>query len=299
MGLRSIRAIEGELASLKEAAAMPGESAVLRTRVMTHIAWVPAAWERAAREVLDGLAERHPSRTILLLPDPGAPEDCIDADVDLRCFAGGQNRSVCSEVIAIRLRGKTASAPASVVQPLLVSDLPAFLRWRGRPPFGQRELEQLVPVVDRLIVDSSEWEQPAADYPELAALFPRVVVSDIAWARIEPWRRGLAALWPGVAEARRLRVVGPEADALLLSHWLGARLRRRIELERGSGGQIELVEVDGRPVRADGDEPKSASDLLSDQLEIYSRDPIYEETVASFGAAAPGFVPEAAGSASG
>ena len=133
----SIRAVEAELRSLNEAAAPPGESTTLRTRVLTHIAWVPPEWEGAARRVLDGLGDRHPSRTILLLPDPGSDRDELDAEVDLRCFVqGGPNRSVCSEVITIWLRGHTARAPASVVQPLLVSDLPVFLRWRGPLPFG-------------------------------------------------------------------------------------------------------------------------------------------------------------------
>jgi glucose-6-phosphate dehydrogenase assembly protein OpcA len=282
-GLTSIRAIEAELATLNEAAAPPGETTTLRTRVMTHVAWVPAAWEQAARGVLAGLAERHPSRTILLLPDRVADESEIEADVDLRCFAGGgPNRSVCSEVVTIRLKGSAASAPASVVQPLLVSDLPAFLRWRGPLPLAAPELEQLVDVVERLIVDSREWEDPESGYRELPTLFSRVAVSDIAWARIEPWRLALAHMWPGVAEANRLRVTGPAADGLLLSHWLGARLRRRIVLESGIEPEVELVEVDGQPVLPDRPTRKSPSELLSDQLEIFGRDPIYEETVASF-----------------
>jgi glucose-6-phosphate dehydrogenase assembly protein OpcA len=219
---------------------------------------------------------------VLLLPDPDAGESGIEAEVDLRCFAGEGNRSVCSEVISIRLRGAAAKAPASVVQPLLVSDLPVFLRWRGSPPFGATELEQLLGVVDRLIVDGREWAAPEADYRELPALFSRVAVSDIAWDRIESWRLALAAMWPGVADASRLRVLGPEADGLLLAYWLGSRLRRRIELESSPQEEIELVDVDGQPVRPDRPTSRSPSDLLSDQLEIFGRDPIYEETVESF-----------------
>ncbi len=121
-GATSIRAVEAELRRLNEAAALPGETATLRTRVLTHIAWVPPEWEQAARRVLDGLGDRHPSRTILLLPDPGSDRDGLDADVDLRCFAqGGPNRSVCSEVVTVWLRGRAASAPASVVQRVLLA----------------------------------------------------------------------------------------------------------------------------------------------------------------------------------
>lgn len=279
----SIRAVEAELRRLNEAAALPGETTTLRTRVLTHIAWVPPDWEQAARRVLDGLGDRHPSRTILLLPDPGSDRDELDADVDLRCFAqGGPHRSVCSEVVTIWLHGCTASAPASVVQPLLVSDLPVFLRWRGRLPVGEPQLEQLLEVVDRLVVDSSEWPDVEADLSRLAPLLDRVIVSDLAWARIEPWRRAVAALWPDVAEARRLTVRGPRADALLLAHWLGARLGTRVELDWVDAQAIEEVRIDGTPVDADLPPRATPSALLSDQLEIFVRDRIYEEAVRSF-----------------
>ena len=52
---------------------------------MTHVAWAPPQWEAAARKTLAGLEELHPSRTILLFPDPKRA-DGIDVHVDLRCF---------------------------------------------------------------------------------------------------------------------------------------------------------------------------------------------------------------------
>ena len=72
------------------------------------------------------------------------------------------------EVIWLRLRGAMAAAPASLVLPLALSDLPVFLRWRGEPPFGAPHFEQLVDIADRLVVDSSEWDE--LRYAELASL---------------------------------------------------------------------------------------------------------------------------------
>ena len=91
---------------------------------MTHIAWAPAEWQTAAEETLAGMAERHPSRTLLLVPKPDEP-DGLDAQVSLRCFSLG-DRSICGEVIELDLRGARAKAPASIVLPLLISDLPVF-----------------------------------------------------------------------------------------------------------------------------------------------------------------------------
>ena len=64
-------------------------------------------------------------------------------------------------------RGARASAPASVVQPLFLPDLPVFLRWRGVPSFGSDAFESLVGVVDRLIVDSTEWPELPETYARL------------------------------------------------------------------------------------------------------------------------------------
>lgn len=282
----TIRDVERELGRLRHGAGSREHVPRLRTSVMTHLAWVPERWEEAAMDTLAGLAERHPSRTIVLLPRPEEARDALDGDVDLRCFVrGGEERQVCSEVIVLRLCGRRAATPASVVEPLLVADLPVFLRWRGPLPFGAPELDQLTHVADRLVVDSTEWPEPAGLYARLPELFDRIAVSDIAWARLQPWREAVAALWPGIAEAASVRVAGPEAEALLLSAWLGARLGRAIELEHQPAGEVELVEVDGSAARPSRFERRSASDLLSDQLEIFGRDKVYEEAVRSFSSA--------------
>ncbi len=279
----SIRDIERAISALRAQAAQASDASELRTSVATHIAWVPERWVDAATRTLAGLEERHPSRAILLFPRPDSPRDALDADVDLRCFAaGGGSGSVCFEVIEIHLLGARAAAPGSVVAPLLISDLPVFVRWRGEPPFGEPELEQLVALTDRLIVDCIEWPDPEATLARLPELFEDTAVSDIAWARTEPWRIALADLWPEIAEISTLRVAGPSAEALLLVGWLRTRLGREIELEHEPAGEIELVEPDGTPVEAVLAGAKSASDLLSDQLDLFTRDRVYEEAVRSF-----------------
>ncbi|MDX6490949.1 MAG: Glucose-6-phosphate dehydrogenase subunit N-terminal domain, partial [Gaiellaceae bacterium] len=100
--LSSIGEIERELAEQRfdHDAGQPYQ----RTSVMTHIAWVPHAWVEAAEDVLAGLAERHPSRTIVLVPDPEA-EDGIEASVQIDSFEAGEGRQICAETIHIRLKG--------------------------------------------------------------------------------------------------------------------------------------------------------------------------------------------------
>jgi glucose-6-phosphate dehydrogenase assembly protein OpcA len=274
--LASIRDIEREVTALRSA---PGtDTPYQRTSVMTHTAWVPPEWVEAAEDVLAGLAERHPSRTIVLLPQPDE-EDGLEGEVEVDVFPVGDGRQICTETIRIRLKGERASAPASVVQPLFISDLPVFLRWRGVPPFGERPFESLVDVVDRLIVDSTEWPDLPTPYERFADVFDRVVVSDIAWARTSRWRPQLASLWPGIGDVKRIRVTGTAAQAHLLAGWLRSRLKRPVELEHEASDRLAAVEIDGKAAPfPPGDRPDPA-DLLSEELDRFARDRIYEEAV--------------------
>ena len=251
---------------------------------MTHVVWAPARWLPKARAVLAGLEERHPARTIILVPEPRGRGE-VDARVRLReTNVEGSEREVFAEVIEVRLRGRAAVHPGSVVLPLLVSDLPAFCRWRGELPWGATPLEEIAEVCDRLVVDSGEWPRLPAAYRRLAELFDRIAVSDIAYARTLQWRVALAELWPDVAQAERLRVEGPRAEALLLAGWLRSRLDRDVSLTRRAAPTVRRVSIDGRAVEPSPGEEPSASDLLSAELDVFGRDPVYEAAVL----AAPG-----------
>jgi Glucose-6-phosphate dehydrogenase subunit N-terminal domain/Glucose-6-phosphate dehydrogenase subunit C-terminal domain len=275
----TVAEIERELAELR---VVEEDSPLLRTSVMTHLAWVPHGWIEAARATLAGLGERHPSRTVLLVPEPDKP-DGLEAHVRVERFQLEESQ-ICSEVIELRVRGSRAQAPGSIVTPLLVSDLPVFLRWRGPLPFGAQELEQLADVTDRLIVDSAEWPDVQAGFSGLPPYFEQVAVSDIAWSRTLEWRRAMAARWPGIAGVSKLQVTGPRADALLLAGWLRSRLDRPVELVHQEADALERVAADGQHVASVLDE-RTPSDLLSEELDRYERDPVYEQAVTQTGAA--------------
>ncbi len=267
------------LAAVERALNEEREEGAQRTSVMTHIVWAPATWLKAAERTLAGLSERHPSRTILLTPAPRR-KDGIDALVEVRKFpVGSSSRCIASEVVELTLKGDRARAPGSIVNPLLITDLPVFCRWRGEPDWESLELEQLVGVVDRLVVDSSEWKGLPGAYERLTELFDRVAVSDIAWSRTDRWRAGLARLWPGIRRAQALGVTGPQADALLLAGWLRSRLRKKVELVHKPGRAPRRIAVDGTVVEPPGGEEPTPSDLLSDQLDVFGRDLVYEAAV--------------------
>jgi hypothetical protein len=233
----------------------------LRTSVLTHMAWVPAEWQEAATETLAGLGTRHPSRTLLFFPEPDKA-DGLAARVYLECHRlEGDVRHLCNEVIELRLGGPRCLAPASIATPLLLPDLPVFLRWRGRPPFATGQFRQMVEVTNRLIVDSAEWPDVPGAYEELDDVFEAAATSDIAWRRTLPWRQALASSWPDLPD----RLVGPPAEAALVARWLRAR----------AGVEVAVARADALPYA----EPLDPSDLLSEELDVFGRDPIYEEAV--------------------
>jgi glucose-6-phosphate dehydrogenase-like protein OpcA len=237
----------------------------LRTTMLTHLAWVPPVWQEAATETLAGLAERHPSRTLLLFPEPGS-DDGLAARVLLECYeVPGSERHLCNEVVELRLRGERALAAASIALPLVLPDLPVFLRWRGPPDFDSPAFRQLVEMVDRLVVDSAEWPDVPDAYADLVRVFERVAVSDIAWRRTLGWRTALARAWPEVPG----QLAGPPAETALVRGWLFSRA--------GIEASVELA--DELPF----DERADASDLLSDELDLFGRDPVYEAAVNAAG----------------
>jgi len=241
---------------------------------MTHVAWVPPEWLAAAERTLDGMAERHPSRTVILVPQPEAA-DGIDAKLSVRCFPAG-DRSICGEVIELHLGGSRSLAPASLVLPLAITDLPVFVRWRGEPCFGESQWLQLTGIADRVVVDSAEWQE--LRYRELAEVFEVTAVSDIAWARTDPWRVELAGRWPEIRD-QEIAIAGPPAEASLLRGWLSARLERR--LEPAEPAAALSVRLDGAEVAPPHEPPRSPSDLLSTELNHFTRDRIYEQAAST------------------
>jgi Glucose-6-phosphate dehydrogenase subunit len=267
------------LAAVERALVEEREEGAQRTSVLTHIVWAPPNWLNAAERTLAGLSERHPSRTVLLTPAPRRKAG-IDAVVDVREFpVEGSSRRIASEVVELTLKGSRARAPASIVMPLLISGLPVFCRWRGEPDWDSAQLEQLIEVVDRLVVDSSEWARLPEAYERLVSLFDRVGVSDIAWTRSEGWRARLASMWPEIRRIEKLDVTGPQADALLLGGWLRSRLRRELELAHRPAKSLRRLAVDGDAVEPPVGDPPTPSDLLSQQLDAFGRDPVYEAAV--------------------
>jgi glucose-6-phosphate dehydrogenase assembly protein OpcA len=171
----------------------------MRTSVLTLVVVAPRP-ETAERAmaVINHLAQRHPSRAIVITPADQDGPAWMDAHIYAECkLTERTDVEVCTEQLLIKAGGELAQHPARIVSPLLIHDLPAVLWWPDDPSFGTRPFREIVEVADRLLVDSGTFaESGIARLAGLAEVVRTgVVVSDIGWLRLALWRELIAGLF--------------------------------------------------------------------------------------------------------
>lgn len=151
---------------------------------------------RHVARLLEDLGVHHPSRTLIVLLEPDANADSTETWIKSHLHdLAGTGRRLAFEQVTIVARGKAARGLSTVVDPLLISELPNFLWWLGEPPFDESAFTHLLEIVDRLIVNSAcfvDLERSFHELAELAVIPNGVVVSDFAWAQLQPWRELVA-----------------------------------------------------------------------------------------------------------
>ena len=249
-----------------------------RTSVLTLVVVAPRP-ETAERAmaVINALAQRHPSRAIVVAPGDFDGPASTDAHIYAACqLRDGSGAEVCTEQILVKTGGELSQHLARVVVPLLIHDLPVVLWWPDDPAFGTRQFGELAGLADRLLVDSGSF---GGDGLERLAGLARtvgdgVLVGDIGWLRLGLWRELLAGLFDhplltpelGTIRSVRIDVARPAATVRLakaayLCGWLAAMLGWEIAqpLQPDADGESyrgafrrrrHEIAVEIRPVRA-------------------------------------------------
>ena len=198
----------------------------LRTSTMTHVVWCPPRWLPRAKRVLAGLAERHPARTIFLVPVPGRSSG-VEAD---RRRAGLRDRRRSRGAV----RGDRGAPPrrrrpASGLDRAAAPDLrPArLLPLAGRARLGRegarRDRRRLRPARRRLVGVARAPAGPTPSSRGSSSAWPSRTSPGGATLRVAG--RAGRALAGDQAGSSGCAVEGPRADALLLAGWLRSRLR--------------------------------------------------------------------------
>jgi glucose-6-phosphate dehydrogenase assembly protein OpcA len=235
-----IGAIEAELKRLWDDAPADEEPAVTRA-CMSNLLIFSSTQERARRIApeMASIVERHPARVVLMVADEtGAPGD-IEAYVSAQCHVIGGGRQVCSEHVTVNAGAGALHRLPSVARPLLIGDLPTALWWEtaDAPPLAGELFDELATMSDLVIYDSFDWLDAVrgviATAQWAASETTDQTVADLAWRRLNPWRRLIGesldpAVMPGAVEQITEIVIehGPHGlpQAWLLTGWLATCL---------------------------------------------------------------------------
>lgn len=161
------------------------------------------------------LTREHACRAILVEIDRFVPEPSLRAWITAHCHLAHGRKTVCCEQIAFHLTGKVTGRFRNTVFAHLNSDLPLVFWWQGE--LSDILTERLVTVMDRLIVDSSTWSDPAAGFRRIevtSALNPGLIVQDHAWTRTWQFRLGVASVFDDPAAQKVL----PQIDRIEIRH---------------------------------------------------------------------------------
>jgi glucose-6-phosphate dehydrogenase assembly protein OpcA len=309
----TVRAVAGHLASLWDAPARVEDDGTqtftqkglphARASVLNLV--VTVVDDQAADRVvhtLMGLGVRHPSRAVVLVPEPSERPEPLDARISTHCHdAVGGGDQICYEEVVLTVRGEAAGHLNGIVAPLLIHDLPTHVWWPGDCPFNDPIFEQLVDLADRLVVDSSDFSDLLIGLRRLSNLRRRSGVGDLSWERLAWWQELTAQFFDAPRFRRYLPnlsrlhiryavppsssdrhdedeevtpgVAAPMAQALLYAGWIATRLgwrryRTTKPIEDGGfrlrmEGKHEMVDLIIEPVVTDSVRP---GDLTSVRL---------------------------------
>lgn len=242
----SLQNVERELAKLR----MNDDGTVgLRASVLNLIAVTDEDSEEGVSRTISELADRYPSRSIVLVSDP---DDEANLDIRLSAFCsvrGGASETVCSEQVTVRAGGAPALHLESVAGPLLVPDLPTFLFYPGEFSASSPGFVRLSHLADRVILDSAFHPEPV--FREATSLIGGPpFAGDLQWAALSPWRAlvvelfrgpGKAGELPKVREVEVMHTRDGESRALLFSGWISSALGWTPKAHTRSGSSREVV----------------------------------------------------------
>ncbi len=241
--------VVGALADLRDQSSDHHSSA--RTAVMTLVAVAPRDDQAyGATGALRSLAGHHPSRILLLRPDPDSVAH-LDARTTLYALDNEHHR-INFEEVRLEVGGQAARHLDSLVEAFTLSDLPVAVWYVDSIPEAS---DPLLSVATAILIDSRDAPDPG-QLRSLLALARRRTLVDLSWSRLRPWRELLAGLFEPVANRpwldsiEHVDISGKAGPRRLLGGWLTAQTDvspRRVSLHDARHVAVQIVcRRDGR-----------------------------------------------------
>jgi glucose-6-phosphate dehydrogenase assembly protein OpcA len=206
------------------------EGAHAPARVLNLVVVVDREWRGEIMNRLEQVGRYHASRTILCTVESG--RQTIDASVVMTVAGDTKpgDMMMTRERVILELGGKHLAKLDTIVDPLVVTDLPTLV-WS---PHGHPEaVDALLQLSQVVLIDSVNEPDAVSALRRARELAEGAYVVDLAWLRTTPWRERVAATfdpprWRG--ELQRIDSVTirhrPDSGVagVLFFGWLASRL---------------------------------------------------------------------------
>ena len=224
--------IEVELKRLWEADEARTNASLINFAVYSEDASALSQNSDTVREI----TREHACRAILIGVDRDEVEISMRAWITAHCNLMNGNKSVCSEQIAFHLGGRVSGRLSNTVFAHLNSDLPLIFWWQG--DLSERFNDRLYSLIKRLVIDSSEWQNPLAQFEKIVPAMQEynMVVQDLSWTRTYHARLAIATLFddplaqaaiPAIKTVRVVTSAEGRIAGLQLLAWFAAQCEWR------------------------------------------------------------------------
>ncbi|MEM9136060.1 MAG: glucose-6-phosphate dehydrogenase assembly protein OpcA, partial [Cyanobacteria bacterium P01_F01_bin.42] len=205
--------------------------------------------------IADVIAVQNPCRIVSIFPTHDPQEEEVSAQVSAYCPVQKKKRSslICCEYIALNGAAEALNNVTSLIQSLLISELPKFLWWKSDPNHQPDLFKKLSPACNSIVFDSSGFEDPAAGLQSMAELVQQKFnIADLNWKRLAPWQELTAEAFDppsrrsALLEVDRITLdyeAGNPAQALLFMGWLGSRLQWSPQSCVQESGDYQIIRI--------------------------------------------------------
>lgn len=196
--------------------------------------------------IIQELTREHACRALLIVSQPEGERE-VRSWVQAHCNIGsGGEKAVCSEQVSFLLCGSSADLVRNIVFAHLDADLPLIFWWQGE--LSEVFEERLYSRINRLIVDSRQWADPAAQFLRLAMAVQSdgadYVTHDLAFTQSNQLREAVALCFDEPVALEQVETLSKAEICYSSGHrmtavWLVAWLANRLKLELKPGQSSE------------------------------------------------------------
>lgn len=290
----SASAVDKKLIAMRESGGVVAVGRVLTLLILAEPDQLDEPLQAAVRA-----SHEHPCRVLVLVVEPEAEADGLDAEIRVGSDAGA------GEIVVLNARGQVVTGLDTLITPLLLPDAPIVAWWPGTPPSCPSQ-DVLGSLSQRRITDARASQDPGATLKRLRRGY-RSGDSDLAWSRLTSWRGLVASAFEippmGIPSSVVVKGVADEPSVILMAAWLEHSLGLEVTVQEGDpeepgisavilnreDGAVELHRLDGETIAMNlpGDKTdqhitvprRSLYECLSEELRRIDPDEVYGDVL--------------------